>query len=241
MAGPGTDAAGYYDDPDLRRLAGVAGAFMFSRPEDVHVDPADGTRAVFAATGHGAVFPEDDWGNVYLLDLRFTAGTAGSPGAEATLRLLYDGDDTGDRGLRNPDNLVWARDGRIYVQEDRATKRGRFGRESGREASIWALDPTGQLAPERIAVINRRAVPVGSRDGKVLELGAWESSGVADVSALLGVAPGELLLLANVQAHGVTDGRIGGRDDLVEASQLLLLSRAKVEGRQPPVGELVRD
>ena len=55
--------------------------------------------------------------------------------------------------------------------------------------------------------------------------GAWESSGIVDVTRLFGGAPGEVLLLANVQAHGVTDGPIGGPHGLVEASQLLLLSK----------------
>ena len=82
-------------------------------------------------------FPADDWGNVYLIDIRFGPDPAGSLAAQARVRLFYDSDDMGDRGLRSPDNLVWASNGLIYVQEDRATKRARFGAVSGREASVW--------------------------------------------------------------------------------------------------------
>ena len=67
-------------------------------------------------------------------------------------------------------------------------------------------------------------MPRGSTDSKHGEIGAWESSGIIDVTRLLGGTPAEIVLLANVQAHGVTDGPVGGADDLVEASQLLLLS-----------------
>jgi len=120
---------------------------------------------------------------------------------------------------------VWANDGRIYVQEDKANKRGVFGTPSGREASIWALDPTGKSPPERIAEIDRSAVPPGSTDRKAGERGAWESSGIADVTGLLGASDSGVALLVNVQAHGVNDGPVGGKANLVEASQILLLTR----------------
>ncbi len=218
-----TDDRGYFDDPELRRRAELLGAFMFSRPEDLHTNPRSGTQVAFASTGHGGQFPADDWGDVYVIDMLFRENADGDLEADAELRLLHDSDETADFGLRSPDNLVWAGDGAIYVQEDRATKLARFGAGSGREASVWALDPAGVQPPVRIAVIDRRAVPAGSTDSKAGERGAWESSGIVDVTQLFGAAPGEVLLLANVQAHGVTDGPIGGRQGLVEAGQLLLL------------------
>jgi hypothetical protein len=230
-AAGGTDAAGYFDDVELRRRADALGAFLFSRPEDLHVDPATGTRVAFASTGHGGEFPRDDWGNVYLVDVDFVPDGTSGLRADAELVLRYDSDERGDLGLRNPDNLVWATDGLIYVQEDKATKRAAFGAASGREASIWALDPADGTAPLRVATIDRSAVPAGSTDRKAAEFGAWESSGIVDVTPLLG-QPGELVLLATVQAHGVTDGQIGGPRHLVEASQLLLLRKGT--GHQVP-------
>jgi hypothetical protein len=220
--GPGTDALGYRDDTALRIEAERLGAFMFSRPEDLHADPRDGTRVAFASTGHGQKFPADDWGGIYLLELQFSPDGDAFV-ARAELTLLYDSDDTGDIGIRNPDNLVWAGDGALYVQEDKAVKRARFGAASGREASVWRLDPRRPETPQRLATIDRRAVPSGATDAKAGELGAWESSGIIDVTALLPGPTAEIRLLLDVQAHGVTDGPVGGARDLVQASQLLLL------------------
>jgi len=222
--GTGTDAAGYFDDVELRARAERLGAFTFSRPEDLHTDPRTGNRVAFASTGHGGHFPADDWGNLYLIDMAFIDDGVGGLEATATIQLRYDSDERGDLGLRSPDNVVWAGDGRVYVQEDRATKLGAFGAASGREASIWALDPGSAADPSRIAAIDRGALPPGTTDRKAGEIGAWESSGIIDVTPLLG-RPGELLLLATVQAHGVTDGPTGGPRQLVEASQLLLLRK----------------
>jgi hypothetical protein len=229
----GHDALGYRDDTTLRSAAFAAGAFRFSRPEDLHANPADPREAVFASTGHGVAVPADDWGTLYVVRLEFAdAGAGGWPEARATLRILHDADDFADFGIRSPDNLVWAADGLVYVQEDKATKRGRFGAASGRDASVWQIDPRDPESRQRIAEIDRRAVlPAGSRDRKAAEFGAWESSGIIDISRALGARPDERVLLLTVQAHGLAGGPIGGRQALVEGGQLLMLSR-RVSG--PP-------
>lgn len=226
---PGTDRLGYYNELVLRERAAALGAFQFSRPEDLHTNPANARQVIFSSTGHGDVFPADDWGSLYVIDVAFETAADGTLAAGARLQLIYDSDDTGDLGIRNADNLVWAGDGRIYVQEDRATKRAVFGAGSGVEASIWQLDPAAPSAPVRIAVINRAAVPSGATDAEPRVIGTWESSGIIDVSHLFATEPDELALLANVQAHGVTDGPIGGSRDLVEAGQLLLLRKPAAE------------
>ena len=61
MAGqPGYDDVGWADQDTQDDLAfNVAGAFAFSRPEDVHTNPADGTQAVLASTGRDSLFPSD--------------------------------------------------------------------------------------------------------------------------------------------------------------------------------------
>ena len=66
--------------------------------------------------------------------------------------------------------------------------------------------------------------PAGARDRKPQELGAWEPSGIIDVSREFG-AQNETLLFVTVQAHSLVGGVIGGRDELVQGGQLLLLSR----------------
>lgn len=229
-AAPGTDALGYLDDVELRAAAEALDAFMFSRLEDLHTNPRNGRQVAFAATGQGLAFPADDWGGIYVVDMAFNHDGSGRIEPRARITLLYDSDETADAGIRNPDNLAWASDGRIYVQEDKAVKRGVFAGATGREASVWRLDPAAPEEPQHIAEIDRSALPAGTADARAGQSGEWESSGILDVTALFGgsgrLADGSdtILLLATVQAHWASDGIVGGARDLVEASQLLLLS-----------------
>jgi hypothetical protein len=204
-----------------------AGGMQFSRPEDVSTNPKDGTQAVLNSTGRGGRFAEDNFGDTYKIDLEF--GENGDP-VTAQVDILYDGDDAGagqfessELGLRSPDNLDWADDGNIYIQEDRATFEDEdFGGESGEEASIWQLDPnSGDLT--RVAQIDRSAVPEGQTDPEPDDIGNWESSGILDVSDLFGEEPGSLFIF-DVQAHSLEDGIIE-EADLVQGGQLAFLSK----------------
>lgn len=220
MAGkPGHDALGYLDALSLRTAALAAGAFSFSRPEDVHTNPADGTQAVFASTGRGSLYACDDWGAVYLVDLDvggLVSGGALPSAVPATIEILADADEepVPDDAIRSPDNVTWSPDGFIYVQEDRSTQLHVFGGVSGRDASIWQLDPVAGAAT-RIAEVDRQGAG---------NLGDWETSGVLDVTDLFIADGGERLLLVTVMAHTLKDGVIADAD-LVEGGQLLLLSR----------------
>ncbi len=224
----GYDSLGYKTGLTLRREAKAGGAFQFSRPEDVSTHPSIGTRAVLASTGRDTVFPDHDaWGTMYQIDVDPERMTA-------TLTILYDGDDAGgarfshpDDGIRSPDNLVWAGDGSIYVQEDNAKNQAPlFGSHSGQEASLWRLDPLAGTV-ERIARIDRSVVlPQGSTDEQPDMIGKWESSGILDVTHLFESRVGERMLLATVQAHTIRDGLIATRK-LGESGQLILL-------RSPP-------
>lgn len=221
----GYDEWGYKDGFTLRREAKAGGAFQFSRPEDVSTHPVLGTRAVFSSTGRDAVFSHDAWGTLYQVDIHFDS-------MSATLTILYDGDDAGggqvagsDFGLRSPDNVDWADDGFIYVQEDNAkTLPPRFGSRSGEESSVWRLDPqNGKI--QRVAQVDRMArLPRGARDSSPGRLGAWESSGILDITRLLKTQGGERVLLSTIQAHSVRDGVIA-QANLVEGGQLVLLSK----------------
>ena len=226
----GYDPLGYKTGLTLRREAKAGGAFQFSRPEDVSTHPAIGTRAVLASTGRDTVFPDHDaWGTIYRIDVDFEAMTA-------TLKILYDGDDAGgarfshpDQGIRNPDNLEWGEDGWLYIQEDKAKQQDPlFGSHSGEESSLWRLDPlTGEV--QRIARIDRSVIlPKGSTDEKPGVIGAWESSGILDVTHLFVTRVEERVLLATVQAHTIRDGLIA-KHKLDEGGQLILL-------RRPPAG-----
>lgn len=223
----GYDAQGFATQAQQDSLAyDVAGAFQFSRPEDIATNPADGTQAVLASTGRGSRFPEDNWGTTYKIDVDFDE--SGDP-LTAQLDILYAGDDAGngqvagpDFGLRSPDNLDWSADGNIYIQEDRSTEIDPFGGASGEEASIWKLDPgSGDLT--RIAQVNRTmGVPDGQTDTAIGDIGNWESSGIIDVSRLFGEDPGELFLF-NTQAHSLRGGIID-EAGLVQGGQIAFLS-----------------
>ena len=163
--------------------------------------------------------------------------------------------------MRSPDNLDWAYNGKIYVNEDRSTSRRvpkdpagcdaepteedrlacldeAFGGRSKVDASIWEIDPAsanGNVADiVRIAVMNRDAeLPDDQTDGDPLDIGDWESSGVLDVTKYFKTTHGERLLIANTQAHAVRDGSIES-ENLVQGGQLFFLSKGgKTAAKRP--------
>jgi hypothetical protein len=218
-------------DVQLRERAFRRGAFHFSRPEDLDVNPLNGRQAVIASTGSDSIFDgADTYGDTYVLNVRFNG--KGNP-SRSNLRLVYDGDAQANpqAGLRSPDNLTWSADGQVYVQEDRAIDAGPgTGQFGDQEASIWKLDPlTGQVS--RWAQIDRSAVPseYGMTDPAPTDVGNWESSGIIDVSRLYGASAGSYFM-ANVQAHSLLDGLVqsyglvqGGQVSLIQATQTGLI------------------
>jgi hypothetical protein len=234
MAGhPGYDGFGYKDKETLRQEAFAGGAFQFSRPEDVSTNPLIPSQAVLASTGRGSLFGgADDWGTVYVINVDFL-------NMSALVTIIYDGNDAGggqvpgpDFGLRSPDNVDWSDEGFIYIQEDRSTTLNTFGGVSGREVSVWQLNPlNSQIA--RIAEIDRSViVPTGSTDNNSGELGKWESSGILDVTNVFEtpmnpfnlVRTRKRVLIGTVQAHTVRDGMIG-TEKLGEGGQLVIFER----------------
>lgn len=218
---PGHDSAGWVDDDLIKAEADALGCYSFSRPEDVATNPYDGTQLAFASTGRGSLYPADNWGDIYVVDVNFS-------NLSASVQIVADSDalSVPDAGIRSPDNLDWADDGKIYIVEDRSTTPSSlFGAATGIEASTWQLDPITKLAT-RIGEVDRSVVaPAGSTDSSPADLGNWETSGVLDVTSLFGHLPGERLLIVDVQAHSVKNGPIGGTTGLVEGGQLLFLSR----------------
>lgn len=227
----GHDAQGYKNDTTLGSEASGLGCFLFSRPEDLSTSPTDGSIVAFTSTGRGSVYPLDNWGDTYILDIDFNASAVPTAG---NIRILYDGDDAGggqfmspEEGLRCPDNLDWADDGFIYVQEDQANQTGSFG-AAGFETSIWKLNATTGAAV-RITQTDRSTVlPLGSTDTNPGDVGNWESSGIIDVSSLFGEVPGELFLF-DLQAHSVNNGLISSKQ-LYEGGQLCFLEKGIEKG-----------
>lgn len=227
----GHDAQGYKNDSTLGSEAAAAGAFLFSRLEDVSTSPTDGSIVAFTSTGRGSVYPLDNWGDTNIIDIDFNASAVPTAG---TVRILYDSDDAGggqfmtpEEGLRCPDNLDWADDGFIYVQEDQANQTGNFG-AAGFETSIWKLNATTGAALRLTETDRSTVLPLGSTDTNPSDVGNWESSGILDVSSLFGEAPGELFLF-DLQAHSVNNGLIATKQ-LYEGGQLCFLEKGIEKG-----------
>jgi hypothetical protein len=238
------DAFGFATQGYQDAQYGAKGVFRFSRPEDVAYDALNPTsgRAVMASTGRITNFSDDAWGTVYIADLDFDAFAAGMPEEiPATVEILYDGNDAGNRdyGIRSPDNLDWADDGWIYINEDRSV--GGFGAVTGRDALIWRISPNGGV-PQLVAEMDQFAVPsTFVYDSAAASLGTWESSGILDVSSLFGEEPGSLFLF-DVQAHGTLwstflDGTPQGIADALEIVEGGQVSFLDMTGYEPCVAD----
>ena len=231
----GFDEYGYPTQRTLWTRAEALGAFQFSRPEDVATNPKNGSEAVLASTGRenepDLFGTADQYGTIYTIDTNFR-------NMKAELRIVYEGDADPEGILRSPDNLEWADDGMIYVQEDKAVSTDLYTAKNSDESGIVKLDPwTG--AAVRVAEIDRTVVldasiPVWTDavDEAPDEVGKPESSGILDVSTLFGEADGTLFLF-DVQNHGIEDQERYNDDsriiaeDLKEGGQLLLLRKAE--------------
>jgi secreted PhoX family phosphatase len=230
----GFDVLGFATQNELDSQKEEVGAFNFSRPEDLHTNPkpGKGNQVVFASTGKSTVVNEgaDLWGTTYLVDVNINSERVLNDNITADITILYDGDDADKRdfGIRSPDNLVWADDGFIYIQEDRSIKPD-FGATSDKETSIWKLDPSNSKAT-RVAQVDRSAVPMGQEDTKSEVLGNWETSGIIDVTDEFD-AEGERLLFFNVQAHSLRVGAIDS-DSLVQGGQYLFMSKEEAKGKR---------
>ncbi|WP_310485787.1 calcium-binding protein [Chamaesiphon sp. VAR_48_metabat_403] len=235
----GYDALGYATYAQQIKLANEAKAFFFSRVEDVSTNPKDGTQAAFAVTGVDGT-PNVD-GVVYRVDVDFDFSAGGI--IKGKVDILNDGNLTKDAGLRSPDNLDWADDGKIYINEDRANSAALFAGNSKQEASLFSIDPAvanPSSTLTRIAQVDRTALPATQTDASPTDIGNWETSGILDVSSLFGAKPGELFVF-DVQAHSLRDGsiitatNIDGNNDgtktrqenLVEGGQLSFLIAPK--------------
>ena len=197
-----------------------AKAFKFSRPEDVAYDPISFNegRVVMASTGRNTPTSDDLWGTLYEFNVDLDSLDSGT--ITGNVSILNDGRETEDFGIRSPDNLDWADDGLVYINEDRSV--GGFGDDSGRNALIWRFDPeTGQS--QMLAEITPFIANGFVDDGDLNRLGDWESSGILDVSSLFGEAPGTLFL-TDVQAHSLDpDPNQPSFADTIQGGQLAFL------------------
>ncbi len=213
-------------------------AFSFSRQEDVATNPDRPNEVIMASTGRQELYPADSWGTLY----KIVVNLSNLNNITANISVLYDGDDAGagafshpDEGLRSPDNLDWADNGFIYVQEDRSITA--FGSISGQEASIWEVNPySGSM--KRVSMVNRAAhLLEGQFDPNPSDIGNWETSGIIDVSGLVN---GRNVLAINVQGHSINGGNIA-TEGLVEGGQILIMTGPNENAGNPSSASLLEN
>jgi len=244
----GYDAQGFATQAQQDKLAADVKAFLFSRPEDLSTNPKDGTQVVLASTGRETIFGGvDTYGTTYKIDVDFNNINTGD--ISAKIDILFDGNTTKDASLRNPDNLDWADDGKIYINEDRAATAAIFAGTSKEEASIWRIDPSvanPSSTLTRIGQVDRTALPATQTDSSPTDIGNWETSGILDVSTLFGNAPGTQFIF-DVQAHSLLNGsiitatNIDGNGDGTKTRQENLVEGGQLSFLIAPNASLIQD
>ncbi|MDB9310047.1 DUF839 domain-containing protein [Aphanizomenon sp. CS-733/32] len=244
----GYDAQGFATQAQQDKLAADVKAFLFSRPEDLSTNPKDGTQVVLASTGRESIFGGvDTYGTTYKIDIDFNNINTGD--ISAKIDILFDGNTTKDASLRNPDNLDWADDGKIYINEDRAATAAIFAGTSKEEASIWRIDPSvadPSSTLTRIGQVDRTALPATQTDSSPTDIGNWETSGILDVSTLFGNAPGTQFIF-DVQAHSLLNGsiitatNIDGNGDGTKTRQENLVEGGQLSFLIAPNANLIQD
>lgn len=158
----------------LNDAANALGAMDFIRIEDAAYDPGQPGVTYFADTG--AWSHETRLGRIYRLTI-----DPAHP-SNASLEVVFDGDE-GDP-IANPDNLGIS-DEALVIQEDR-----NFAKSGYNRVWVWDLMTQDLTAVARTDPSERAMERAGGP-------GAWESSGVVDVSEFFG----DGAWLMNVQAH----------------------------------------
>jgi hypothetical protein len=157
--------------PDLGNTNGgsfdttSAGALSSDKLEDVDASPSDPTRAVLG----------DQTSGVFTLDFDLVFGASFDAGASSFTITKISNTSGGANSLNSPDNVDWTDatelaatphpDGLIFVNEDNST------------GEVWQMEPDGS--------------------GQVLVASttlAAESTGIFDVSELVGYLPGSILI-----------------------------------------------
>jgi hypothetical protein len=220
----GFDSLGYATQARLDEQVIAAGAFRFARPEDVATNPLNGTEAAFVTTGTnaGGLGNANTQGAIYRFNFDFS--DINNPATKVT--VLYDGNsDISVNRIRSPDNIAWASDGTLWVNEDGTYNFSNdpYNKSDGRIVRIELTNGvTSAILPA--AEIVRQLYP--STSDQNAALGDWETSGILDVSALFGGLAGTQFLTV-VQAHGLRDGLISNLG-LVEGGQLLFINAATI-------------
>ena len=187
----------------LEHWSDLNNVFQFVRVEDMAFDKRPGMANVvyMADSGRGSASPVGPGvstnGRIWKMVM-----DPNDPTVVTSLSILIEGDDSPVKTLtevRQPDNLETTRKG-LYITEDPGSSQ-QFpdGDPLGKNARVWqynfsstALTPileVNQEADEGATDVDASATPGN--------MGAWEASGIIDVSGIFG--PGSFLV--TVQAH----------------------------------------
>ena len=179
---------------ELETLSQNNNVTVFKRPEDGAWDPRNPRDFYFVTS---ASFDEPS----RLWRLRFADVT--NPTAGGVIEMLLDG----NGGHHMLDNLTFDQDGNLLLQEDPG--------DNALSARIWKYDLSNnnllEVAQHKPALVTPGAPGFLTQDE--------ESSGIIDVSAILGYRA----YLVTVQLHGSARLLPGTREELVDDGQLLLL------------------
>ena len=179
---------------ELETLSVNNNVTVFNRPEDGAWDPRNPRDFYFVTT---ASFAEPS----RLWRLRFA--DLASPETGGTIEMLLDG----NGGHHMLDNLTFDPDGNLLLQEDPG--------DNALSARIWKYDLSNNNLLE--VAQHKPALVIPGQPGFLTQ--DEESSGIIDVSAILGYRA----YLLTVQLHGSTRALPGTREELVDDGQLLLL------------------
>lgn len=185
---------------NLNTQSNTAGITNFARPEDGHW--ADADTFYFVTTGTAA------GGSAKLYRTDFTDANDLTLGGTITMvkdsSTLIGSDGASARSF---DNMTVGEDGTIFIQEDPGN--------SAYIAKTWSFDPTTGTWTQILESDRSRFLTGAS--GFLTQDG--ESSGIIDVTDVLGRNDGKRYLLGDMQAHYATAG------ELVEDGQLYLISQ----------------
>lgn len=191
----------------LEHWSDLNGVFQFVRIEDMAFDKRPGMANVvyLVDSGRGARSTDPLNDNPYLS----TNGRVwkmvldpNSPTVVTSLSILIEGDDTPVKTLtevRQPDNIETTRKGLYLTEDPGSSQQFTPGDVAGMNARVWQYKFSGSaLTP--VLVVNQEA-DEGDTDKDASatpgNMGAWEASGIVDVSGIFG--PGTFLI--DVQAH----------------------------------------
>ena len=164
----GTSIDGFFDTT-------TAGALTSSKLEDVDTSPTDPTKVVLG--------DEDSGLFTFDFNLDFSGGSFSAAGSSFSITKIQNHNNDIDGSFGDPDNVDWTDattlngvtypDGLIFVNEDSGTANG----------EIWMMKPDGS----GLSLI-----------GDTIGISAsTETTGILDISKLIGYRPGSVLLTAN--------------------------------------------